>query len=422
MVEIEDIIDRDSLYAWLESQPRQYSEIVAHRAVMRALPIYLEWVFTPEFADKLDFSAIPVLRACLISGVIAYCPLPDVKLNLRKAAELAFLAGMNVEMDYLVNLPQAAQALRNAHRASATDVVVAAYAAAATARNISDGDPEIFLYAAKAALRENNYEEIRADCQILAQGASLEYTRLWQNQQAGDTPLKEIWENAKSAMAIDGRVWSFWIRWYEASLAGKPVKWEMLEQIALAEYESWERVDPEDLSQGPVHVSELIARIEEEFKGAEPEAQVTPSQMLNRNRSTIEAQLDTLAKLVTEEMTRIRGKNDFGEAEGALIAARVSVLESIIEAVEKIRAALQGEAPSIALTVVEEQLPEILKGGEALVKSEDQPSISVSVAQMGETISFLTQKGTPGTLATGIAAAEWTISQPVKWWNYWKKQ
>ena len=67
MVEIADIKDRQSLEAWLKEQPRESAVALTHRAAMRVLPLYWDWVQNDAKARKGDLTALPVLWASLIS-------------------------------------------------------------------------------------------------------------------------------------------------------------------------------------------------------------------------------------------------------------------------------------------------------------------------------------------------------------------
>jgi len=254
-------------------------------------------------------------------------------------------------------------------------------------------------------------EILRVDCQRIENSGQLGFDCLWQDCMN----LYAIeWQLIKESLLEEKIDWSFWIKWYEAALSGEPLPSNMLEQIALIEPREWE--------QGPEHVNGLIAKIEAAFRDETPKTPLTQSQLLDQNKSVVESQLQTLAQLVSEEMLRLRGQNNFSEAEGELIAARISVLESILSSIEKMREALLNDTPSTALAVIEEQLPEVLEGAHELAKTEDEPKISVAVAQMGATVSYLVDNKVPPTLATGVAAIEWGIGRPKAIWDNMRKK
>ena len=116
-----------------------------------------------------------------------------------------------------------------------------------------------------------------------------------------------------------------------------------------------------------------------------------------------------------EEKVRIRGPNNMSDTERAQVEARVIVMDGIAKSVKDMKDSLE-DGGSVALTVIQEKLPDVFSGAEQLAKVEDEPSISVSVAQIGATISYLTDRNAPATLATGIAIGEWALAVPQKLW------
>ncbi len=412
MVEIKDIKDAESLRLWLSGPQQKNAVAITHRVAMRILPIYLEKVI-PHYAEETgDLTATPVLWASLISGVMAFCPTTVYVEEIKHRAQKSFIA-----VEAIVKLSNDAVAFAKSNPTSATfnydlPASISLVASAASISSFIGFKSSFSFFSLDIHFNDivnDTWNYVRADCVTLDSGDSIARMPLWTE---GQNPLAEHWVNVKALMKASPKDWSFWIKWYEAALNGEPLNCKMLERIALIPSDDWE--------QGPKHVNGLIAAIEAEFERVEPEIEMTPAHMLSRNKSVIESQLDTLFQLVTEEKNRLRGQNDFTEVEGERITARLSVMESILAAIEKIKAALEGAEPSTALAVIEEQLPEVLSGAAELAKGEDEPQVSVSIAQMGETISFLTQKGTPGTLATGMAFVDWSISHPIKWWKHWR--
>ena len=80
---------------------------------------------------------------------------------------------------------------------------------------------------------------------------------LWDNERipgevaANLNRLREFFREAPE-------LWGFWERWYEGMLSGKPIPWEVQEQVALIPNEVWEA--------GPKGVADRIAEIEARFE------------------------------------------------------------------------------------------------------------------------------------------------------------
>lgn len=91
---IEEIVDRESLEAWLLEQPREVSVRIAHRVTMRVLPTFWQWV---SLQSKRDLTALPVLRSNLISGVACIVPTPEIR-NATAAATAAAFASITATM------------------------------------------------------------------------------------------------------------------------------------------------------------------------------------------------------------------------------------------------------------------------------------------------------------------------------------
>ena len=362
MVEIADIVNREGLKDWLEGQPKEVSVWIAHRAAMRVLPLWWEYVLKSTTAKIRDLTALPILRCNLISSVARTMPTVDIK---QAAAEATY----------------------------------AAYAAAAEAA-AADA-------AAAAAAAYVVWKLIRADCTAFSSNDDLDRLPLWGDN---ENPLAKRWaevkkqlptssparseETARGAVAVD---WSFWTKWYEDALEGNPPNWDMLERIAL--------IDPEDWDKGAEVVNPLIAEIVAEYE-AEPEVNLTPQQALSQNAKAVTAQLEALRIFVEEEIQRIRSSNSNSDEEQEQVRVRVVALQGIVEAIKKMIAALaDGEhSPENALIVVEEQLPKVIDEADKLAVQE--PEMSGIIIQMGEIVEHLTKRGVPGHIASAIAGVD----------------
>jgi len=237
MVEIKDIVDRVSLHAWLNEQPRRYSVVIAHRAAMRLLPENLRWMLHGEAAPRNDMTALTALWPSLISGVVSFWPTPEITADMRRQVTAAVKAA-----DFA-----------SGHAAAAT--LYAIDAASETSEHTAAHNATDATAAYAAAFDADKWGVIRSDCSMLLEGRNISGTRLWANE---TNPLQEEWQEVKRALGNDEVDWGFWIKWYEAALEGKPLPWSLLERIAL-------EVTEEDWKQKPAHVNGLIAGIEAAF-------------------------------------------------------------------------------------------------------------------------------------------------------------
>jgi len=262
MVEIKDIVDRKSLEAWLKGQPREVSVWVVQRSSMRALPSWWTRRLSLGFAQKNDVSVLPTLWSGLILMVSRKMLPSEIK-------ETAVAAGTTI-----LAVNTAAEAAEAAVRA--------------IMRTVDD----------------------------------LDHFKLWREE---GNPLLGIWAGVKQQLVISSaydpneteRVkgdWSFWIKWYDSVLAGEPLNWDMLEEIALIEPAEWEK--------GAVRVNFLIGEIEKRYgnetntpKEFQP-ASVSPAaknaivKRVQQNRDTIALSVARVLEQISEFRERMRGVND----------------------------------------------------------------------------------------------------------------
>lgn len=389
MVDIAEIVDRESLRAWLKIQAKEVSVWIAYRCAMRVLPVW--WNRSLQSRDK--FAALPTLRCNLISGVACTMPSPKIK---RATADAAYAAYTAKAADY------AADAAAYAANSAANAADAAAYAANAAA------------YAAYAADTFAFWQALQKDCKAIVSKENLNTLKLWDAQ---SDEMSRIWADVKSELAVSvpsrpnesahGTVavdWSFWTNWYNDALDGTPPNWDMLERIALIDSKEWDK--------GAKVVNPLIAKIVAEYE-VEPEANLTPQQALNKNAKAVTAQLEALRIFVEEEIQRIRSSNSISVKEREQVNARVIALEGIVETIKKMITALaDGDcAPENALVVIEEQLPKVFEAADKL--TEQEPEIGATIVAMGEIVEHLTKRGVPGHIATAIAGID-IASRPIR--------
>uniref|UniRef100_UPI0025E5BBD1 hypothetical protein n=1 Tax=Sediminimonas sp. TaxID=2823379 RepID=UPI0025E5BBD1 len=86
---------------------------------------------------------------------------------------------------------------------------------------------------------------VRTDAEQVADGTLPDALPLWPE---GENPLEKKWSEIKAQVAKgpDAADWQFWLDWYDAQLAGRTMlpdaarTWEMLEQIALIDPDTWD--------------------------------------------------------------------------------------------------------------------------------------------------------------------------------------
>ena len=254
MVEIADIVDQESLEAWLKDQPKKVSVWIAWRAGMRVLPFYWYWALTAKENRKKNLPVLPVLQSSLTSGLAFKLPTTEI---VDVAEAIPPVSAVSIP-DSAVNAAAVAVRAANAARSAVTHALTkdaAAFAGRAVVANV-----ELLPSEALWILP-------RADCEAVNIGVNLDHLFLWPD---GENPFSDVWaklkskclgsgissfrENASGAEDVD---WSFWIKWYDSILAGAPLDGAMLKEIALIEPAEWDK--------GPARVNFLIGEIEQKY-------------------------------------------------------------------------------------------------------------------------------------------------------------
>jgi len=238
-----DIRDRKSLEACLKDQPREVAVWIAARAAARVLPVWWQAVLTEDWALDRDLTALPELRALLISVVCVEKPTVDMKAAATAAAPLPAVADFSTYFD---ETTLTAEAISKANSAVVADLdPIDAAADAATTGTA-------FAHAT------NVWEAVQADANAVQDGTSPDALSLWPK---GRGPLEEEWQTIvwQVINSEDAEDWQFWTYWYDALLDGRPMlgdvgrTGEMLEQIAL--------IDPAIWDKGPEAVNPVIREI-----------------------------------------------------------------------------------------------------------------------------------------------------------------
>ncbi|SCZ63830.1 hypothetical protein SAMN04488118_105131 [Epibacterium ulvae] len=260
MVAIEEIVDSETFKAWLEEQPEEHRHdiavVLATRCALRVFPVWGA-ALHQDWARERDFTALPVFRALLISGVSYKIPTSDT----RTAAYAAYVydaAGADAHAAAAYVAAGAAAAAGASYDAAAS----ASYDAAASA--YYDAVASTSTSAASAGV--NIWATLRTDIAAMEQGYDLMQWRLWQDYIPG--PMVRSWRAASDWFTrTPGH--EFIRHWYNALVAGRPLTgdwdshWKMLEEIALIDPEDW---DKGETSAGAVELAAIIAEIEEKYK------------------------------------------------------------------------------------------------------------------------------------------------------------
>jgi hypothetical protein len=411
VVEIADIGNEKSLREWLEDKPPELAVLLAHRAAARVIPVY--WAWAAGYSTKGGVTEIALWRKLLTSQLRSVYATREVS----DAASNA--AAANADAQFVA--VRAAVFAAVAAAAAANGAATAAIAANAAA-------------AAKDATAADIFEDVRRDAAAYLGTNMRAPSPLWEGGKAGVPPdIAVTWETTRAKLTARVEAgetgWQFWIDWYEAQLTGADQNWEMLKEIVLIPDADWQK--------GAAHVNGLIEEIVERYQGdasptlsghaetpgdADFDADYVPgqplAQMLNRNAKTIRLQLDTLASLLRDEIDVLRGRNDLSDEERDEAQRRIEILNRVLGRVEAMAGEFsEGQASENALTVVEENLPALPEDAAELVEEGGDPVVSDLVISMGANIEHLTKRGTPGSLATGIAAFVHLWDGVKRWWN-----
>ncbi len=243
-MDLEDIKDGESLSAWLDARPeatrRSDAVGVAERCALRVFPLFgLETDQSSE--NKQDFTAPPVLRLNLTSGVSRNYPTHGIKEAI-DAARIAYADS------------SAASAARAAAD-NALDRAVAVHLGAASAATAAvAASREATSDGSKAFAAPVMWEQVRQDARLLERGEDPFTVPLWSSAPPNwftqaDARTRAIWAQDPPG------TWDFWTRWWDGVLSGQQLPWELQKAVALIPDAIWK--------QGPAAVAAEIARIEE---------------------------------------------------------------------------------------------------------------------------------------------------------------
>lgn len=268
-MEIEDIVDRDSLERWLKDRPREDAMAIALRSALRVAPI----VFRETDQKWMrDFGASILLYWRNILTLVA-----SQSINIAKSGQNSYQSTDIVDAMRLANGRSATvfgdaavdeldgreidrssrsfiayKAICCAHGAYSTNSPE--YRPAETANSVIGSVREIVgEIAVQVGSGPHFWGADPNDAQIISDGLNIWQHRLW----SFDPPVWFIQfdQDARAIWAKSTDDWDFWVRWWDGVIAGKPLPWDLQTKVALIPDEDWQK--------GPAHIAEVIRGIEE---------------------------------------------------------------------------------------------------------------------------------------------------------------
>ncbi|MCV2871415.1 hypothetical protein OEZ71_03805 [Defluviimonas sp. WL0050] len=381
--------------------------MILARAVLRFLPALLERPV--DLSKSWDITTFPVLRAGLLLDYAVKTRLTGLDYSgLGPVLE----ACRKVQSDFYAGYENGENSKWASYSSQAMLGVVEALNEHAFGRATAAEKLEHAYDRYWAAFGQSDLGEDYLDNEIARDAVAIEGKRgfgpLWNRT----THLERIWESVKEKWVGSGHDWAFWISWWDGVLSGQQVDWELQRQVTEISEDIWQL--------GPDAVAAEIARLEKVAVAGGAEAaneKARPNlSALQRNAHAVRLQLEALLFFVEEEIERLRGQNSLSSRERDALTLRLEMLGKIVEAVKLMREAFEEEAPrQNALVVVEAQLPAVVEAADKAVTQGEAPEVSAAIVSMASAIKYLTDAGTPGNYATGIAFAD-TCMRKIKGW------
>lgn len=233
-LDVSEIVDQESFKAWLEALPEEgrfkTAIMLAARAVVRVFPFWAANMAEALTENRIDLTVVPVARNALIGGVAVTALTPQIRSAAAAARKATVGAPQGIKFSELgeVAVSAAADIAEAVSQTNAEWALGSAQYAACYA-----GCPEPF-----SAM----WSDLQRDIRALAKHSDIRTLPLW----PGDMPpeIADAWTKGRAWMeAAPGH--AFWIRWYDAILAGRPLTqdwdshWQLMHDIALIPDEQW---------------------------------------------------------------------------------------------------------------------------------------------------------------------------------------
>ena len=323
-VALEEVRDRKSLEAYLDSLPEDERRAVALRvasnAALRVLPIAARDFLTENWARERDLTPVSVFGACSISRVASVLPTREIAATASRATAAAFAASR------VAARAAATAAARTAARAAATAAAASRVAATADAATA----------AAFAATALDLWPLIRRD--LVEESA-----QVW--PEGTPRAMADIWVEAVAAMRADNADWSFWIAWYDRALAGREWHPEAMTPIL-------NEITEKDWNKGPGHINPMFDEVlalyradDELSKATAPEIETTscPDAVARtkgamiRHRATLPPTFDDILAYAAQEVANLQSRNYRNDEDHAFAKRQVEVIKTIHVAVAGLR-------------------------------------------------------------------------------------
>ncbi|MEP3303034.1 MAG: hypothetical protein ABJO05_13795 [Roseibium sp.] len=321
--------NRDEVEAWLKTQPREVSVVIAARAALRVLPLLSGALKRTRNVESAVI--LPTFRATALLWAASNGP-----------AQSRALLKSNAATNAAASARAAARASTNA---AATDAAYAAYSAfareainaTAAANTVAAAAFAVFAAAATAAVLSDQLH-IKAGRSV----ASLAGTPLWHDQ---GTPheIARSWNRLREALLARDEGWDVWTDWYDDRLQGRPANPDLeVARVTLPE-ELWE--------EGPAAVNARIRELIEEYEPPE-EPKGEPGQRADVQDGVL---------VLTGKLPKADERSD-------------ELQRSLHELVRKKARDLHA-----SLTPLQNQYPELDKVVTAYLKSVDVPLVQLEV-------------------------------------------
>ncbi len=255
MVEISEIVDIDSLKAWVKDQPLEVAVAIAARTALRGIPLLWQWALS-DLVSKHGATPLACLRCALVASVGARRPTGDLRVA---AGSAAYAAEVDLDVSRKQKLDPPAAA--NAACAAAYTIVDSMDAA-------KESDPKNLVSTVHASVArtvsrleaiegEDLWSAIRGDCEALSKGGDVWGLPLWPEQ----NPLNQIWLDLRPRIIGLPGEWYFWVDWYDQMLSPgeNAPDWDFLEQVALIEPNVWD-AEPEAVNAAIEAVRKALAQ------------------------------------------------------------------------------------------------------------------------------------------------------------------